>query len=139
MILEDIRNLKTGRRELRKFGLVVGGVFAAIGLLLLIRGKAAWPWFATPGLLLVALGGLIPAALKYIYIGWMAMAFALGFVVSHVILTLFFFLVITPVGLVARLLGKDFLRLKLDRNAKSYWMRREPCSPKPASHYEQQF
>jgi hypothetical protein len=139
MILEDIRNLKTGKRELRKFGLVVGGIFAAIGLLLLIRGKAAWPWFATPGLLLVVLGGLIPATLKYIYIGWMAMAFALGFIVSHVILTLFFFLVITPVGLVARLLGKDFLRLRLDRNAPSYWIPRESRDPKAAVHYEQQF
>ena len=50
----------------------------------------------------------------------------LGFVVSHVILTLFFFLVITPVGLVARLLGKDFLSLKLDRETQTYWIPRRP-------------
>ena len=48
----------------------------------------------------------------------MSVAFVLGFVMAHVILTLFFLLVITPMGLVARLVGKDFLSLKLDRTAK---------------------
>src|SRR5262245_2590082 len=112
MILEDIKQLKTGPRELRNFGWLVGGVFAALGVFFLFRGKPAYPWFLVPGGVLVFFGTIYPRALKESYIVWMSLAFVLGFIVSNVILTLFFFLVITPIGLAARLLGKDFLRMK---------------------------
>jgi hypothetical protein len=138
MMLSDFKQLKTGTRELRNFGLLVGGVFAVLGLLFLVRGKSAYPWLLTPGLMLVAFGAIAPRTLKYIYLVWMALALVLGFVVSHVILTVFFFLVITPIGLVARLAGKDFLRLKLDRQAKSYWIPREHRK-KAVEEYERQF
>lgn len=138
MLLDDIKNLKTGKAELRKFGLIVGGVVAVFGLLLVVRGKASGPYFLVPGLVLVACGGVFPRILKYVYIAWMTLAVVLGFVVSHVILSLFFYLVITPTGLLARLFGKDFLGLKLNRNASSYWTRREPRSKSP-QEYERQF
>jgi hypothetical protein len=139
MLLKDIKELKTGTRELRNFGLLVGGVFAALGLLALWRGKPIYPWLLTPGLALVVLGAILPRTLKYVYIAWMTLALVLGFIVSHVILTLFFFLVITPIGLIARLAGKDFLRLKLDRQARTYWIPREQKETKPAADYERQF
>ena len=86
----------------------------------------------------MVVGAILPRALKWVYIAWMSIAFALGFVMAHVILTLFFYLVITPVGLLARLVGKDFLSLKLDRSVKSYWLPREQKARKPAD-YERQF
>jgi hypothetical protein len=137
-IREDIKQLKTGDRDLRKFGIMVGGVFAVLGVLLLLRHKAHYPYFLWPGVGLVALGATVPRALKWIYIVWMSLAFVLGFVMAHVILTLFFFLVITPTGLLARLTGKDFLSLKLDRAAPSYWIPRDP-KPKLPADYERQF
>jgi len=139
MILEDIRQLKTGRAELRKFGLLVGGAFAVLGALMWLRGKGHFAYFLTPGVLLLALGLTVPKLLKPIYLVWMSVAVVLGFVVSHVILTLFFFLVITPVGFAARCVGKDFLRLKLDRKAKSYWLPVERGGPKSQAEYERQF
>ncbi len=135
---DDIRQLKTGDHDLRKFGLMVGGVFAVLGLLFLWRHKPHYPYFLWPGTVLVLLGAVLPRALKWVYIAWMSIAFVLGFVMAHVILTLFFFLVITPTGLIARLTGKDFLRLKLDRTAPSYWIPREP-KPKTPAEYERQF
>ncbi|MCK7478320.1 MAG: SxtJ family membrane protein [Candidatus Moduliflexus flocculans] len=68
----------------------------------------------------------------------MSAAFVLGFVVAHVILTLLFVLVITPLGRVARLAGKDFLRLKIDPSARTYWIlrQRKPVNP---VEYERQF
>jgi len=137
-IRDDIKQLKTGDRELRKFGLLVGGVFAILGLLFLLRHKAHWPYFLWPGAVLIAGGAVWPRALKYVYVAWMSVAFALGFVMAHVILTLFFFLVITPIGLTARCFGKDFLSLKLDRGAASYWIRRDGTM-KSAAEYERQF
>lgn len=137
-IRDDIKQLKTGDRDLRKFGLLVGGVFAVFGIIVLLRHKAHYPYFLWPGAALIAFGAILPRALKYVYLAWMSVAFVLGFVVSHLILGLFFFLVITPIGWAARLSGKDFLSLKLDRPAKSYWIPRDRKA-KPAADYEKQF
>ena len=137
-ILSDIQKLKTGSRELRKFGLMVGGVFLAIGIWFLIRHKPSYPFFFWPGVALVAFGALAPRALKYIYIAWMAVAFTLGFFMSQVILTLFFFVVVTPIGLLARLSRKDFLARKLEKNAASYWVAC-PKESKTAESYYRQF
>ncbi|MCW5555047.1 MAG: hypothetical protein KIS67_23145 [Verrucomicrobiae bacterium] len=137
-ILEDIRQLRTDAGVLRKFGLVVGGVLTGLGLLFLWRHKLYYPYFLWPGVVLVFFGAVWPRALKWVYLVWMSAAFVLGFAMAHVILTLLFFVIITPVGLVARLAGKDFLRLKLNRVAKSYWLPREQ-RVKPPADYEKQY
>jgi hypothetical protein len=87
----------------------------------------------------MGIGLAAPKALKPVYLAWMSVATVLGFLASQLILTLFFFVVITPIGLLARLSGKDFLSLKLDRQAPSYWLRREPHPPKSPADYERQF
>jgi hypothetical protein len=137
-IREDLKQLKTGPRELRRFGLLVGGVFTALGLWFLWRQRAHYPYFLWPGVVLLALGTARPRALRWVYIGWMSLAFVLGLAMAHVILTLLFFLMITPIGWVARLFGKDFLGLKPNRGAETYWLRRER-KPRSAQEYERQF
>ena len=69
---------------------------------------------------------LLVAALAYL----LKLSWALTL---SVILGLLFFVTITPIGLLARACGKDFLRLRLDRGAKSYWIEREPPGPPPQS------
>src|SRR4029077_5576981 len=137
-IYSDLRKLKTGVRDLRKFGLTVGGVFVLLGILLLLRHRASYPSFLGAGAVLTAFGVIWPRALKYVYIGWMALAFTLGFVMSNVILALFFFLFVTPIGLLARLFQKDFLARKWDKRAASYWIQ-YGGKVKTASTYERQF
>jgi len=137
-IYADLRKLKTGDRDLRKFGLTVGGVFVLLGLLLLLRHRSSYPFFLAAGAGLTAFGVIWPRALKYVYIAWMALAFTLGFVMSNVILVLFFFLVVTPIGLLARLFQKDFLARKWDKQAASYWIQRTR-KMRTAGSYERQF
>jgi len=137
-IRDEIRQLKTGARELRRFGLLVGGVFVALGVILLLRHRPAAPYCLVIGGFLIVFGLIAPRALKYIYIAWMSLAVVLGFIVSGILLTLFFFLVITPVGWVARCFGNDFLSLKLNRASPTYWILRERKAKKPAE-YERQF
>jgi len=139
MIREEIKQLKTGTRELRNFGLLVGAVFAMLGLLFWMRSKPHYPYFLVLGSLLLVFGAAFPRALKHVYVAWMSLAIVLGFIVSTVILTLFFILVITPIGLTARLLGKDFLRLKLDRRESTYWISRKSRPPRSPAEYGQQF
>jgi polyferredoxin len=69
----------------------------------------------------------------------MTLGLALGLVVSTTLLTLFFFLVITPIGWIARLAGQDFLSLKLNPKAPSYWLKRPAGNPPQAADYERQF
>ena len=90
-------------------------------------------------MLLLALGAVFPKGLRYAYVAWMCLAIVLGFIVSTAILTLFFILVITPIGLTARLLGKDFLRLKLDGRESTYWINRKSRPPRSPAEYGQQF
>ena len=139
MLFDEFREIKTGRRELRNFGVLVGSVFAALGILAWVRGRTVFPYLLTPGVALLALGLVLPRSLKPIYVPWMALAIVLGFAVSNVLLTLLFYLVVTPIGLVARCFGRDFLRLKIDPKADTYWIRRENESPKSAAEYERQF
>jgi saxitoxin biosynthesis operon SxtJ-like protein len=134
----DLKKLRTGARDLRKFGLTVGAVFIFLGVLLLLRHRSSYLSFLGAGALLAAFGVIWPRALKYVYIAWMALAFMLGFIMSNVILTLFFFLFVTPIGLLARLFQKDFLAQKWDKRAASYWIQ---CGRemKTAKSYERQF
>ena len=137
-IKADLEKLKTGDRDLRKFGLMVGGVFVLLGVLFLLRHRPTYPYFVGVGAALIIFGAVWPRALKYIYIAWMALAFTLGFVMSNVLLVLLFFLLITPLGLLARLFQKDFLARKWNQGAASYWIQ-IPRETKTAESYERQF
>jgi hypothetical protein len=64
--------------------------------------------------------------------------FVLGHIMSTLLLLVFFFLAVTPLGLLARWTGKDFLSVKLNRQAGSYWLRRRNTAPAKSS-YEQQY
>ena len=140
MLREDIQGLlKATPRDLRKFGLMVGGVFLGLALLFCLRHKPWWPWFVWPGAPLVVLGAIFPRSLKWIYVGWMTLAMLLGAVVSTILLTLLFFLAVTPIGWVARLTGKDFLSQKLEPQAASHWRRRDISKPKGKHEHERQF
>jgi len=134
----DLKKLRTGAGDLRKFGVIVGPGFIFLGVLLLLRHRSSYVAFCGAGALLTAFGVIWPRGLKYVYIAWMALAFTLGFVMSNVILTLFFFLFVTPIGLMARLFQKDFLARKWDKPAASYWIQ-HGSEVKTANTYERQF
>ena len=127
-ILQEIRELPAGPRDLRKFSLTVGAAFVALWALLAFvfpylfeRGRDL-PLLWQIGVALAAVGALLPALVKPLYYAWMTMALALGYVMTRVLLTIFFFLVLTPVALVFRLIGRDALHRKLDPSAESYWI-----------------
>jgi hypothetical protein len=89
--------------------------------------------------LLLLLGLAAPRVLKPVYLAWMALAFTLGLILTTVLLTVLFFAMITPISLVARVLGKDFLSLRLDAEAPTYWIRRQQGAPRRPEDYEQQY
>lgn len=128
------------RKQLRQFGLMVGGIFALIGFWQLFRGHhetvriILW----SIGGLLIGFGAIAPAVLAPVYAVWMKLAFLLGWVNTRILLSLIFFLMITPVGLVTRLFGRDALNLRFDRKATTYWRPRQPVAS-IKEHCERQY
>ncbi len=136
-INEEYRKLDQSPSALRKFGLMVGGVFLLMGGLLAWRQRAAgWP-LSSFGAVLVIGGVLAPRMLKWVHGLWMMLALVLGAVVSRILLTIVFYLVVTPVGLLQRLTGKRTIEFAFRENVSSYWQDRTE-RPVPAD-YEKQF
>ena len=77
-----------------------------------------------------------PMWLRPLYVGMMAVSFPIGLVMSHVVVGIVFFGVVTPIALVFRLRGHDPLQRKFDRSATTYWTRRHPVAD-PARYLRQ--
>ncbi|MCL4538214.1 MAG: SxtJ family membrane protein [Bacteroidetes bacterium] len=138
MLLEEIRQIKESKKDLRKFGLTVGPVLLAIGLYLFLRGRSSGAYWAATGILLIFLSIVAPVVLKPLNKGWMILAILLGWVMTRFILVILFYLVLTPTGLIARMFRKDFLDRRFDRTRNSYWQKREKNKFDPRD-YERQF
>ena len=138
---EDIQALQSAStRDLRKFGLTVGGIFVLLSFILFLpKWHRPWyGWLLVPGVPLVILGGVYPRGLKGVYVIWMTLAMLLGAIVSTILLTALFYFLVTPIGFLARLGGKDFLSRK-PSSAASYWILRDGSKPKQKREHEQQF
>ncbi len=95
---KEIGGLPLSKKELRRFGLVVGGIFTLLSI---------WElWLGVLGAILILGGIILPLALKWPYKLWLGLGLILGFIVSHIILTILFYLVITPIAIVKRLVTK---------------------------------
>jgi len=137
-MLDELRGIKSGPRELREFGVTIGAVLIVIGDIAMARGRASWPCLLSAGLLFAALGLLRPAVLKPFQKAWMALGIVIGFFVSRIILSALFYGVITPIGLMMKLFGKDILDQRIDKDRSSYWLAR-PVAVKPKESYENQY
>jgi hypothetical protein len=138
MLKEEFKHINETKKDLRKFGITVGGVLAAIAVLLFYFEKTSAIYFAVIGGLLILFGALFPKILKPLNKIWMSLAIVLGFFMSRVILTVLFYLVLTPIALLAKLVGKKFMILKYDKSVKTYWEKRSIIHKKQID-YERQF
>lgn len=134
MAIEDLNReqLVEGSSD-RAFGLVFAVVFLVIAGWPMIHGEAVrwWSVGISAGFALVAF--IKPALLAALNRLWMKLGILMGKIVSPIALGILFYLVITPIGLLIRVSGKDPLRLKYDPEADSYWIPREPPGPPPGS------
>ena len=90
------------------------------------------------GIVLLVSGLVIPIILKPIFFLWMVFASILGFIMTRVILSLLFFIILTPIGLILRLFGKQLLLFEEDLTKESYWNKRTVESFSQ-TNYEKQF
>ncbi len=113
-------------KEVRNFGILFTIVFLALAAFAAYKGNHAWPWLLLAACFFLISGLILHAILRPMYIGWMRFAFVLGWINTRVILGIFFYLILTPVGLIMRLFRRDPLHRKFDRKAATYWIKRAP-------------
>ncbi|MCC7424305.1 MAG: hypothetical protein IT428_28895 [Planctomycetaceae bacterium] len=77
----------------------------------------------------LAVGLAKPQALRLVYVGWMAAVYPIGWVVSHVLMAAVYYGVVTPVGLLMRLAGRDPMQRRFNRSAATYWTPRNTDIP----------
>jgi len=109
-----------------------------IGGYMLWKGAAnGWIWIIAGAIL--GLSRIITPLFKAIYRIWIILSIILGYFVSRILLTIIFIIVIIPMGLIMRILGKDPMERKLDPKAASYWIPKEQEKDISVERYEKQF
>lgn len=117
----------------RVFGLVFAVVFLVVAGWPLSYGEAPRWWACGVAAMFALIAQVKPALLAGLNRLWIKLGVLLGKLVSPVVLAVLFYGVLTPLGAVMRLTGKDPLRLKRDARAKSHWLQRKPPGPPPDS------
>lgn len=120
----------------RSFGFVFTVFFLVLGLWPLLSGAPPRIALLIAAGVIAAIAVLAPKVLAPLNLVWFKFGLALGKVVSPIVLGLLFFVIVTPIGLVARASGKNLLRRRKPEG-QSYWQAREPAGPKPGSMRDQ--
>ena len=117
----------------RSFGLIVATFFLIITFWPLIHAEPIRWWALGVAAMFAALALLWTAALAPLNKSWTKLGVLLYRIVSPVVMAFLFYVIVTPMGLLMRMLGKDTLRLRRDPGAASYWIHRTPRGPAPES------
>ena len=132
-------NKNPTRRELNQFGFIWLGFLAFFGLIAFFKfgnpQVARWLWVAA--LVVPIVGWLVPAFMRLVFLGMSYLAWPIGFVVSHVVLAVVYYLVLTPIGLLTRLFGYDSMEKRFDSEAESYWIERSAEAADPKRYFRQ--
>ena len=118
----------------KNFGIVFSIVFLIIALFPLINDGSLRIWSLIVSLAFLALGLLNSKFLSPLNKIWFKFGLFLGKIISPMVMGLIFFFVVTPIGILMRILKKDLLNLKLNNN-KSYWIEKN----EPKSKMKNQF
>jgi hypothetical protein len=127
------------RRTLRQFAVLWLVAFSLVGLWAAYRhdsiGVALWLW--GPAAVVGSVGLVFPPLMRPVYLSCICLAFPIGWTVSHLLLGLIYYGLITPIGSVMRLSGYDPMKRKFERGAGSYWVHHESGGDSP--RYFRQF
>ena len=111
----------------KSFGIVFSIVFLIVALYPLINSESLRIWALVVSIIFFLLAFLAPKILVLPNKLWFKFGLLIGSIVAPIVMAFVYFFTVLPTGLIMRLLGKDLLKQKLDKNAKSYWIeRKEP-------------
>ena len=122
---EISRHVSTEQSSEKSFGVVFSIVFLIVALYPLINSESLRIWALVVSIIFFLLAFLAPKILVLPNKLWFKFGLLIGSIVAPIVITLVYFVTVLPTGLIMRLLGKDLLKQKLDKNAKSYWIERK--------------
>lgn len=134
--MEERTQVKLGSN--RSLAIVFSIVFIIIGLWPLLGSESPRYWSLAIAAVFLTLGFLAPGTLTPLNRLWFKVGMLLHHIVNPVVMGIIFFVTVMPTGLVMRLLGRDILGLRFDREASSYWVKRKPPGP-PRDSFRNQF
>ena len=108
----------------KSFGIVFSIVFLIVALYPLINSEGLRIWALVASIIFFFLAFIAPKVLVFPNKLWFKFGLLLGSIVAPIVMAFVYFVTVLPTGLIMRLLGKDLLKQKLDKNAKSYWVKR---------------
>ena len=117
----------------RSFGWVFTAVFLIVAVSPIFSGGRVRWWSLLVAAAFVAATVAAPRLLALPNRLWMRLGLLLNRIISPVVLAFLFYVVVTPLGALMRVLGKDNLRLRRNASDTSYWIKRNPPGPKPDS------
>ena len=118
----------------KNFGIVFAILFLVISFWPLLKGEDLRNWSLVIALIFLVLGLINSKILTPLNQLWFKFGLLLGRIVSPLIMGVIFFFVVTPIGFIMRILGKDLLKLKFNKD-KSYWIKKDG----PKSKMKNQF
>ncbi|WPE17777.1 SxtJ family membrane protein [Candidatus Thioglobus autotrophicus] len=121
---EKISYIATEQGSEKSFGIVFSVVFLIVALYPLINSRDFHLWALIVSGIFLLLALLAPRALSSPNKLWFKFGLLLGSIIAPIVMALVYFVTVLPIGLIMHLLGKDLLKQKLDKNAKSYWIER---------------
>ena len=126
-VRDAIRGLDVSRSSLRKFAFLVGFVLLILTIWMIVKGflPVLYSILGISSILLLLTGLISPKQLSLLYKIWMCIAIAIGWWISRIILIIFFYGIITPTGLIARIVGKQFMDVNMKQKKESYWVTKE--------------
>ena len=119
---------KTGS-QLRRFGIIMGCVLTAIGVFLHYKGLSAGDILLVSACFLIGAAIVEPPLLRPVEWVWKKLAFMLGLVITNAILTASYYFIVTPVGIIMKLFGRDPLHRKTENHVSTCWIPVEPDGP----------
>ena len=124
---EIASHISTEQSSDKSFGVVFSIVFLIVALYPLINSESLRIWALVVSIIFFLLAFLAPKILVLPNKLWFKFGLLIGSIVAPIVMAFVYFVTVLPTGLIMRLLGKDLLKQKLDKNAKSYWIeRKEP-------------
>lgn len=137
-MFQELKSISSTEKDIQNFSRVVGGALLVFGMVFFSLKKNIADIFFLAGGVLILLGMVAPLLLRPLQRLWMAVAFMMGWIMTQIILLIFYFAVVTPIGLLVRLSGKRLLEGWRGPNQETYWKLREDA-PATRERYEQQF
>ncbi|OGZ24008.1 MAG: hypothetical protein A2896_01560 [Candidatus Nealsonbacteria bacterium RIFCSPLOWO2_01_FULL_43_32] len=126
------------KKEWRKFGIGLAVMLCSIGTLQFIFDKDLYPYFYFAAAMIFSASLIFPALLYPVFVVFCRVGVGLGLFTTKLVLILLFYFLFAPLGFLLKMTGKDFLDLKLNKAADTYWKKRKTAEFDKKS-YENQF